>query len=213
MFAIIKKSFNYVTSAMLSGVSTAFKHARSSARDKYDKYRNKKYLNKRNLNAAGCSGDDPSKNNNNNSLPKDRLSFQNRLINFLKLLLAEVNRLRRIRQGLFAGVIGQSTGMDRIIELKAFTSNYHETMVREFFNQFTNISEAASDFILRTIWQGADISFLEMLEINSAEIAISDLDNLASNIELILSNLDPTYVLDSDTDSDAIDQATRDSGL
>jgi hypothetical protein len=52
-----------------------------------------------------------------------------------------------------------------------------------------------------------------MLDINSAEIAISDLDNLASNIELILSNLDPTYVLDSDTDSDAIDQATRDSGL
>jgi hypothetical protein len=86
-------------------------------------------------------------------------------------------------------------------------------MVREFFNQFTNISEATSDFILRTIWQGADISFLQMLEINSAEIVINDLDLLASNIELMLSNLDPTYVLDSDTDSDTIDQSMRDSGI
>ncbi len=140
MFAIIKKSFNYVTSAMLSRVSTAFKHARSSVIDKYNKNRSKKDFNKRNLNGAGGSGNgDPSKNknnnnnNNNNSLPQDRLSFQNRLINSLKTLLAEVNRLRRIRQGLFAGAIEQSTGMDRMIELKAYTSNYHETMVRYFF--------------------------------------------------------------------------------
>lgn len=52
-----------------------------------------------------------------------------------------------------------------------------------------------------------------MLEINSAEIVINDLDLLASNIELMLSNLDPTYVLDSDTDSDTIDQSMRDSGI
>ncbi len=39
------------------------------------------------------------------------------------------------------------------------------------------------------------------------------MDNLASNIELMLSNLDPTYVLDSDTDSDKIDEAMRDSEL
>lgn len=48
MFVIIKISFNYVTSAMLSGVKTAFKHARSSAKEKNNKNRSQKDFNKRN---------------------------------------------------------------------------------------------------------------------------------------------------------------------
>lgn len=213
-FAGLKKVLNYITYATLSAVSGVIKHTRNIAKQKFTDVKNKRKLKKQALSGAGGSGDgDGDKPNNPNTLPKDRLVFQARLINFLRLLLVEVNRLRRIRHGLLADTIEGSTHMNRIIELKSFTTHYHETIVRNFFSQFTSVSEAASDFILSTIWQGADISFLQMLEINSAELAIDQLDTLASNLESMLSNLDPFYVLDSDTDSEHIQSAFDKSGL
>lgn len=215
-FAGLKKVLNYITYATLSAVSGVIKHTTNIAKQKFTDVKNKRKINKQALSGAGGSGDgdgDGDKPNNPNTLPLDRLAFQARLINFLKLLLVEVNRLRRIRHGLLAGTIEGSTHMNRIIELKSFTTHYHETMVRNFFSQFTSVSEAASDFILSTIWQGADISFLQMLEINSAELALDELDTLASSLESMLSNLDPSYVLDSDTDSEHIQSAFDKSGL
>jgi hypothetical protein len=55
---------------------------------------------KQTLSGTGGSGDGDKPNNNENKLPSDRLTIQTSLINFLKLLLAEVNRLRRIRYGM-----------------------------------------------------------------------------------------------------------------
>jgi hypothetical protein len=54
-----------------------------------------------------------------------------------------------------------------------------------------------------------------MLDINSAELALDQLDTLATNLELMLSNLDPDYQLDTDTDSEDInnDNAMDNSGL